>query len=93
MSFPSGMPVMRRLTCCPTPDNCPLVRNANQRDGDGIGGKCDPTPNGEPLVIDTDGEGVPDASDNCPTVSNTDQLDSNNDGRGNAWTERPGARR
>jgi YD repeat-containing protein len=34
--------------------------------------------------IDTDGDGIPDASDNCPTVSNPDQQDTDGDGIGDA---------
>lgn len=34
--------------------------------------------------VDTDGDGVSDASDNCPDVSNADQLDSDADGIGDA---------
>ena len=35
-------------------------------------------------VVDTDGDGVPDATDNCPTVSNPDQADFDSDGLGDA---------
>ncbi len=34
--------------------------------------------------VDTDGDGVPDATDNCPTVANPDQADSNGNGIGDA---------
>ncbi len=37
-----------------------------------------------PGVIDTDMDGIPDATDNCPTVANTNQLDTDNDGIGDA---------
>jgi hypothetical protein len=37
-----------------------------------------------PAVVDTDGDGVPNASDNCPTVANADQADADGDGLGNA---------
>jgi Thrombospondin type 3 repeat len=59
------------------PDNCPSVRNGDQRDtdGDGDGDACDG---------DDDADGVGDISDNCRTVPNPDQADANNDGRGDA---------
>ncbi len=34
------------------------------------------------LLLDTDGDGVPDQSDNCPTVSNANQADADHDGKG-----------
>jgi hypothetical protein len=35
-------------------------------------------------VVDTDGDGIPDATDNCPLVPNPDQRDSDGDGTGDA---------
>lgn len=35
-------------------------------------------------IVDTDGDGIPDAQDNCPTVPNPNQQDSNGDGIGDA---------
>ena len=35
-------------------------------------------------VVDTDGDGVPDASDNCPNDANADQANADGDGLGNA---------
>ena len=57
-------------------DNCPLRRNASQsdRDGDGIGNKCDPDIDGDDLLNDID---------NCPGRSNPFQKDHDLDGRGN----------
>jgi cysteine-rich repeat protein len=34
------------------------------------------------LVVDSDGDGVPDSSDNCPLIFNTDQADNDSDGTG-----------
>jgi hypothetical protein len=42
-------------------------------------------------VVDTDGDGVPDAEDNCPNLSNPDQVDTNSDSVGDACqTSGPG---
>lgn len=35
-------------------------------------------------VVDSDGDGVPDATDNCPQVANPDQADADSDGLGDA---------
>jgi Thrombospondin type 3 repeat len=37
-----------------------------------------------PLSLDSDGDGVPDASDNCPLVANAGQADRDGDGIGDA---------
>ncbi len=37
-----------------------------------------------PPVIDTDGDGIADATDNCPTMANADQKDTDGDGIGDA---------
>ena len=47
---------------------------------------CDgggPAPDSAP-PLDSDGDGVPDATDNCPKVANPGQADANNDGIGDA---------
>ena len=36
------------------------------------------------LLLDSDGDGIPDSEDNCPTVWNPDQVDSDGDGIGDA---------
>ena len=68
-----------------TNDNCPLVANANQADGDGdgIGNACDPNLNDGPTG-DLDGDGIANNVDNCPNVANNNQADSDADGLGDA---------
>ena len=39
--------------------------------------------------VDTDGDGVPDASDDCPLVPNADQADADGDGVGDACDNCP----
>lgn len=60
-----------------TVDNCPALKNPDQkdRDGDGKGDVCD---------TDLDGDGVPNSIDNCPAIANASQVDSNGDGYGDA---------
>lgn len=43
------------------------------------------------LVVDSDGDGVPDGTDNCPTDPNPDQRDTDGDGTGDACDESPGS--
>ena len=43
-----------------------------------------PTPTPIEGALDSDHDGVPDATDNCPSVPNPDQLDSDGDGVGDA---------
>jgi hypothetical protein len=42
-----------------------------------------------PAVVDTDNDGVPDASDNCPNAANSDQADNDGDGIGNVCDSTP----
>ena len=55
-------------------DNCPLVINEDQADGnnDGVGDACD-----------SDNDSVRNDIDNCPSVSNAAQFDQDHDGIGN----------
>jgi predicted outer membrane repeat protein len=58
-------------------DNCPMVWNPGQHNGDGdaLGDACDP---------DRDGDNVANNVDNCPAVANPGQADWNRNGRGDA---------
>jgi PKD repeat protein len=42
-----------------------------------------------PPIVDTDGDGVPDATDNCPLTPNPNQNDADGDGRGDACDNCP----
>ena len=41
------------------------------------------------VVVDSDADGVEDASDNCPVIANADQLDSDGDGAGDVCDATP----
>jgi hypothetical protein len=69
---------------CDGVDNCPLVSNPAQADGDadGSGDVCDVCPTTGTITSDPDGDGV--CIDNCPAVSNSSQDDGDGDGVGDA---------
>lgn len=66
-------------------DNCVVVSNSNQADGDadGVGDVCDNCPvTANTGQGDADADGIGDACDNCPTLPNTGQEDLDGDGVG-----------
>ncbi|MFC1727965.1 C1 family peptidase [Nanoarchaeota archaeon] len=65
-------------------DNCPDIKNSDQKDSDGSIEGCNPFTNlcGDVCDDDNDDDGILDEDDNCPEHSNSDQLDSNNNGFG-----------
>lgn len=50
-----------------------------------------PGPNTPPPVVDTDLDGIADATDRCPLVADPDQADNDSDGKGNACDPCPNA--
>lgn len=59
-------------------DNCPWVKNADQRDEnlDGIGDRCQLLTSTARYVLDSDGDGVRDSADNCVWQYNPAQENS-----------------
>ncbi|EGV97430.1 Cartilage oligomeric matrix protein [Cricetulus griseus] len=86
-------------------DNCPLVRNPDQRnsDSDKWGDACDNCRSqknddqkdtdrdgqGDACDDDIDGDRIRNAADNCPKVPNSDQSDRDGDGVGDACDNCP----
>ena len=76
-------------------DNCPTVRNADQKDSDsdGLGDVCDNAPYAANAPQnDQDHDGVGDIQDNCRSVFNPDQKDEDLDGIGFACDDADGDR-
>lgn len=73
-------------------DNCPLIANADQADGDndGIGNACDNCPSAANAgQQDGDSDGIGNACDNCVAIANANQQDTDNDGIGNVCDNCP----
>lgn len=68
--------------CIGVPKNCD-DGNPNTIDACNAMGQC------THILIDTDLDGVPNATDNCPTIANTDQIDTDGDGVGDACDNCP----
>jgi hypothetical protein len=92
-----------RLTTYPSPSDPPLPayygppERARKGIGTRISGIAGPLEGGYvsaqfaniATVVDTDDDGIPDATDNCPAVDNTDQLDTDLDSVGDACDNCP----
>jgi sugar lactone lactonase YvrE len=61
-----------------SPDGRTVIAGVNNNFGIAILDRETPPP------VDTDGDGVVDATDNCPNVANLDQADADGDGQGDA---------
>ena len=65
---------------CPSPDQRGVAR---PQDGNGVGGaQCDM--GAYEFAVDSDADGVPNATDNCPTVPNPGQENNDGDALGDA---------
>lgn len=72
---------------CDDIDNCPVLANPDQADGDTdtVGDSCDNCPStANSTQLDADGDGLGDSCDNCQLVANAEQSDTDGDGQGDA---------
>ncbi|USN56971.1 MAG: thrombospondin type 3 repeat-containing protein [Candidatus Peribacteria bacterium] len=78
-SNPRGYLGFNNLSC--SLDNCPFIANTDQIDTNlnGVGNICEAL-----IIIDTDGDGIPDDEDECPTdptnTCTTTTIDTDGDG-------------
>ena len=84
-SFACSLKFVAPLVCPPTQIGCPAAAN-NQTDY--AVRQAAPCNNAaqcsSSVALDSDADGVPDATDNCPATPNANQLDSDGDTVGNA---------
>ena len=79
-------------TCTVNPEviGSPDVLRENDADEDGESDGAELEQGSDPLVGDTDDDGILDGYDNCPTTSNPKQQDSDDDGVGDACESEEG---
>jgi hypothetical protein len=69
--------------------SCPATDQRGVSRPQPIGGKCDIGAFELQAPVDTDGDGVPDATDNCPNDANPNQEDADHDGLGDVCDNCP----